>query len=107
MPIYLIKESLNLVGSAMILKELSLWAVHRFTALRELRGYTTVDSRTVQTKHSKTCTSSKRHEQGMNCNFKYWNELEKMSRIYADWIEEIPPVHSKVECWSSVRMRHG
>ncbi|ONI16141.1 hypothetical protein PRUPE_3G080700 [Prunus persica] len=71
---------------------------------------TTVESRSVQNLRTSSTSMSKRrmgigatyHKQvqGMECNFK-WNKLEKMSRIYADWIEDIPLVHgssSKAEC---------
>ncbi|XP_020414558.1 zinc finger CCCH domain-containing protein 39 isoform X4 [Prunus persica] len=69
-----------------------------------------VESRSVQNLRTSSTSMSKRrmgigatyHKQvqGMECNFK-WNKLEKMSRIYADWIEDIPLVHgssSKAEC---------
>ncbi|XP_004305323.1 PREDICTED: zinc finger CCCH domain-containing protein 39-like isoform X2 [Fragaria vesca subsp. vesca] len=59
--------------------------------LRKLCGYTT-----AETKYSKTYTIS-REMQVRDGKFD-WNELEKMSRIYADWIEEIPLVHRKVQC---------
>ncbi|KAH0982740.1 hypothetical protein GBA52_009917 [Prunus armeniaca] len=69
-----------------------------------------VESRSVQNSRTSSTSMSKlrmgigatyhKQVQGMECNFK-WNELEKMSRIYADWIEDIPLVHgssSKAEC---------
>ncbi|KAH0982718.1 hypothetical protein GBA52_009895 [Prunus armeniaca] len=69
-----------------------------------------VESGTVQNSRTSSTSMSKRrmgigatyHKQlqGRECNFK-WNKLEKMSRIYADWIEDIPLVNgssSKVEC---------
>lgn len=62
-----------------------------FTVLRKLCGDTT-----VETKCSKTYTIS-REMQVRDGKFD-WNELEKMSRIYADWIEEIPLLHRKVQC---------
>ncbi|XP_050379740.1 zinc finger CCCH domain-containing protein 39-like [Argentina anserina] len=64
---------------------------HGHAVLRKLCCYTIVG-----TKHSKTCTTSG-EVQVMDGNFN-WNELERMSRIYADWIEEFPLVHRKVEC---------
>ncbi|PRQ50732.1 putative transcription factor C3H family [Rosa chinensis] len=63
---------------------------HGHAVLRKLCGYTT-----RETKHLKTFTTS-RELQVTDGNFN-WNELEKMSRIYADWIEEIPLVHRKME----------
>ncbi|CAL9010481.1 unnamed protein product [Prunus brigantina] len=78
--------------------------------LMKLCGYMAVESRSVQNSRTSSTSMSKLrmgvgatyHKQvpGMECNFK-WNELEKMSRIYADWIEDIPLVHgssSKAEC---------
>lgn len=101
---------LNIVGCAMILRKLNSESYHCFTELMKICGYMAVESRSVQNSRTSSTSMSKRrmgigatyHKQvqGMECNFK-WNELEKMSRIYADWIEDIPLVHgssSKAEC---------
>ncbi|XP_034209218.1 zinc finger CCCH domain-containing protein 28-like [Prunus dulcis] len=82
----------------------------RSLELMKLCGYMAVESGSVQNSRTSSTSMSKRrmgigatyHKQvqGRECDFK-WNELEKMSRIYADWIEDIPLVHgssSKAEC---------
>lgn len=88
----------------MILRKLNSESYHCFTELMKLCGYMAVESRSSSTSMSKlrmgVGATYHKQVQGMECNFK-WNELEKMSCIYADWIEDIPLVHgssSKAEC---------
>ena len=45
-------------------------------------------SSTFSTVNVQTMTISKQQVQGMKCKSK-WKELEKMSGIYADWIEDM------------------
>ncbi|XP_068302466.1 zinc finger CCCH domain-containing protein 39-like [Pyrus communis] len=85
--------------------------------LRKLCGYTTPECGSVQANSLMTYTrgnnvsnrrmgvaTAYKHGQSTQCNLE-WNELEKLSRIYADWIEDMPLLHgssSKVECYSSL-----
>ena len=114
----MIQELLTIDGCAMILKEQILRCiVVNFAELRKLCGYTTPECGSVQANSLMTYTrgnnasnrrmgvaTAYKHGQSTQCNLE-WNELEKLSRIYADWIEDMPLLHgssNKVECYSSL-----
>ncbi|KAL5796865.1 hypothetical protein ACOSQ2_001685 [Xanthoceras sorbifolium] len=75
---------------------------HGQTELRKLGRHNALESRIVQMNVSNTYstgndqsrTTCKQQVQDMNCALK-WKKLEKISGIYADWIEDTPLLQSR------------
>ncbi|KAF3450847.1 hypothetical protein FNV43_RR06936 [Rhamnella rubrinervis] len=73
---------------------------HGYTEIQKLRGYSALELGILQTTNPKTCDAAKSTSsigrtglelQELKC---MRNELGRMSRIYADWLQDVPLLHA-------------